>query len=858
MEIRDIDLKELIVRETGRKFNRKNKILSPFSNEKTASFAVYFDSNNNKEKFKDFSTGKNGDCIDFIMELKGMSYDEARKYLGIDIEKTPAEILGEKIKNRIDWELTRHRKGQKLLGIFPFVGDKNEIMYFKAKFKNEDGKKALSYYHIENDEVINKRGTDEIPYNLYNVIKGIEAGKTIIITEGEADSNKLNSVLRNNSYVATSVKGCKDLSVLEGAKIYVCGDTGKAGEEYKQYIRNKLFNQAEEFKLINLPGIEELEDNSDVSDWLEAGHTKKDLLNAFRRSLDLKSKYELQQDFNGIYKTKEGEKRYLTDFKIIRASNIKFVDESSEGVKLVLESSLGSVIERTAGITVFDDLKSFKNFLHSFDLTFKGVSSDINTLKTWIRKYFALKDEIVHTGTRFVVDNNEISLVTNNGALKNDVMDTHVNADGGAKVNILDVESITKEELQELREYLFNFAALEKSYSIIGTIVNNLVVAQAMKLNVKLHHLLIVGESGSGKSTILENVIAPILNYPKDDMKSIGEITRFAFIKNLSEGNYPILFEEHKPSRMRESQILMISEILRNLYDRHSIDRGNRNLVNKKFPLIRPIIIAGEERYSNSEKALYERSCIVYLSKNLRTKEHTHAMEWILEHEDLLNKLGKSIIDQVLNLSVEEYEKIRKDVVTRIKGLKDRPLNTTINICSGIEILNKVFTSFGIEKVENYENLVVKNIINEIVDNQNAAGTEVEEILMFFNEMLEDDRVFRVNDIVRVIDKTVCIRTNEMFNQILEHIKRIGLKKQILEVKDFKKQAKLAGYILKLSARVLRVDSKSTKFDVYDTCKLKTLGVDEIVPPDIQEIDIEEGGQQEMFNNVTILKTNKR
>ncbi|NFH85082.1 hypothetical protein FDA28_17215, partial [Clostridium botulinum] len=34
----------------------------------------------------------------------------------------------------------------------------------------------------------------------------------------------------------------------------------------------------------------------------------------------------------------------------------------------------------------------------------------------------------------------------------------------------------------------------------------------------KLHHLLIVGESGSGKSTILEKVVAPLLNYPLDEI----------------------------------------------------------------------------------------------------------------------------------------------------------------------------------------------------------------------------------------------------------------------------------------------------------------------------------------------------
>ena len=550
LELTDIDLKSIIEDLTGQRFNRENKILSPFCNEKTPSFAIYFDSNNNKYKYKDFSTGKNGDCIDFIREFKGLSYNEAREYLNLSIEKTPEEKQIEEIESYIKWEQSKFRQEQQLLGIFPFANDKNETVYFKAKFKDKDGKKTLSYYHIENDKVINKRGSDEIPYNLFNVIEAKKNNKVIIITEGERDANMLNSMLKYNDYVATSVKGCKDISVLEESKIYVCGDSGYAGNKYKQHIYSRLFNQAKEYKIINLPGIEDMLDNSDVIDWLEAGHTKQDLLNAFKRSLDLKNEFELQQDWNGIYKTKDGKKIYLTDFRILSASNIKFVDENKEGVKLVLKSDLGTTIERYAEITVFDDIRSFRNFLGSFDLSFKGRSAnDLTDLKKWIRKYFALNDEKIHTGTRFVNKDNEISLVTNDGYLKNGVVDTHVKADGGAKVNILNVGAISKEELQELKKHIFNFASLEKSYSIIGTIVNDLAVAQTIKLGIKLHHLLIVGESGSGKSTILENVIASILNYPKDDMKALGKITDFAFTKILSEGNYPALLRNINQAR---------------------------------------------------------------------------------------------------------------------------------------------------------------------------------------------------------------------------------------------------------------------------------------------------------------------
>ncbi len=61
------------------------KALSPFSNEKTPSFYVV----PSKGIYKDFSSGKGGDAISFVMEMDGLSYVEALKYLagkyGIEI-----------------------------------------------------------------------------------------------------------------------------------------------------------------------------------------------------------------------------------------------------------------------------------------------------------------------------------------------------------------------------------------------------------------------------------------------------------------------------------------------------------------------------------------------------------------------------------------------------------------------------------------------------------------------------------------------------------------------------------------------------------------------------------------------------
>ncbi|MEO9967253.1 MAG: DNA primase [Reichenbachiella sp.] len=67
------------------------KALSPFTNEKTPSFMV----SPSKGIFKCFSTGKGGDAISFLMEVDGLSYIEALKYLAqkyaITIEEDEAD-----------------------------------------------------------------------------------------------------------------------------------------------------------------------------------------------------------------------------------------------------------------------------------------------------------------------------------------------------------------------------------------------------------------------------------------------------------------------------------------------------------------------------------------------------------------------------------------------------------------------------------------------------------------------------------------------------------------------------------------------------------------------------------------------
>ncbi|MDA3824259.1 MAG: DNA primase [Bacteroidales bacterium] len=98
-----VDIVEVISDYVSLKKSGTNyKGLSPFSNEKTASFMV----SPSKGIFKDFSSGKGGNAVGFLMEHEKLSYPEALQYLArkYNIEFEETEITPEEIKQRNERE----------------------------------------------------------------------------------------------------------------------------------------------------------------------------------------------------------------------------------------------------------------------------------------------------------------------------------------------------------------------------------------------------------------------------------------------------------------------------------------------------------------------------------------------------------------------------------------------------------------------------------------------------------------------------------------------------------------------------------------------------------------------------------
>ena len=109
-------------------------------------------------------------------------------------------------------------------------------------------------------------------------------------------------------------------------------------------------------------------------------------------------------------------------------------------------------------------------------------------------------------------------------------------------------------------------------------------------------------------------------------------------------------------------------------------------------------------------------------------------------------------------------------------------------------------------------------------------------MLLLYNDMIEDGRALNNEDVVKYRGDGLFIKTSEMINQIHEHVARVNADIIPLKLRDFKKQAKKAGYLIGLSDKQIRIEKKVVRFDTYDMEMLKKLKVNAIVPPDFIEI----------------------
>ena len=207
------------------------KGLSPFTNEKTPSFMV----SPTKQIWKDFSSGKGGNMIAFLMEHEQYSYPQAIRYLA---DKYNIEI--------IETELTDKQKDdnnfkEKLFLICDFV--KN---YFKTQFNESDFGRTIARTYFDergfDDETLEKFDIGSLGDEKYNLrdhclsngynIKDLEA-------LGLVSSNTQMDIYR--SRLIFPIKSISGRTIGFGARIL---ENNKKSAKYINSPDSKIYNKS--------------------------------------------------------------------------------------------------------------------------------------------------------------------------------------------------------------------------------------------------------------------------------------------------------------------------------------------------------------------------------------------------------------------------------------------------------------------------------------------------------------------------------------------------------------------------------------------------------------------------------------
>ncbi|MBI6105884.1 CHC2 zinc finger domain-containing protein [Clostridium perfringens] len=737
----------------------------PFHQEKTPSFHVY--QKEGKEFYKCQGCGASGDVISYVSNIKECSFVAALEI-----------ITGESVHdpNSPEYEITKKLKAQKKYpiedGYFRVFDDiyfyydyKDQLESCKIKYLIVDSegsiiKKSFSQHLIKNNSIDFHSSLNKLPNTLYNltqIVSKNKEGKTIFVVEGEKDCN----TLIYKGLVATTPRESGEwteemVQVFAGADVVVIPDTGEAGSKRANIVIAAIEDIVKSLKVCYAPGLADLGDNKDITDWFEVGNTKQQLLEHIKFfCLDLKNKNELQQDYHGVYYLKtekiDGEeidvKKYITNFQVISAEHINNIDEGQPSYQLSLKNIFNEVIEVNIEHESFIEVSNFNKSLKHMNFDFKGNSTMLKTFRLWLN-YFVTKRTISCSinGTREF--NNEYLLVTEHGAMnsKGEINKTIKASNVLRPCDLPLVETINKYSLEELNKYLFSWNKYEIVNIQLGSAFAYAMVHHFINNGLKLHFSLVAGEAGSGKSTSIESVIMPLSGLSDEFYKkSCANSSFYTMTRNLGSTNLPVFYDEYKPSQWAgklQYKANEISNILRSLYDRSAAERGNGHEI-VQYNVFAPLFLIGEETFADEEGALFERSAISFLTREGKELPGARSsMEYLKNNKTLIMQLGKLLYMTSLGLTNEEFKQIYSEALTECNEFSsmlssDRVYNSLVNIVTGFKLFNKACAAIGVAAVE----IEIKQLAIFFKDHCQSGNertlSEVEKFFAAIDEMYE-------------------------------------------------------------------------------------------------------------------------
>ena len=193
-----------------------------------------------------------GDALSFEMKRSGCSFPEAKRV-----------VLGE--------------PERKTVKTYDYVNETGSLLYQVIR----SNPKRFSQRRPDGNGgwVENLDGTRRVPYRLPELLQA----ENVYIAEGEKDADRLASLgLTASTHSGGGGKWRDEFSQhFAGKRVVILPDNDPLGQDHARKVAHNLHGVAANVKVLSLPG---LPDKGDVSDWLDTGHYKEELLDLVEKA----------------------------------------------------------------------------------------------------------------------------------------------------------------------------------------------------------------------------------------------------------------------------------------------------------------------------------------------------------------------------------------------------------------------------------------------------------------------------------------------------------------------------------------------------------------------------------------------
>lgn len=186
-------------------------------------------------------------------------------------------------------------KGKPISAIYKYYDENEKYLYEKIRFHDKDMLIGI-YDHSTEYFQYGLNGMQKALFHLPQLIKGISTGEKIFYVEGEKDVLTLESM----GLIATTAGSTNDwkseyVSYFKNADIVILPDNDVAGQTLAEKVAKDLNGIAAKTLIVktsNLP-------KGDVTDYIQEGHTKEDLLQLIKTAeKEIKSKTKKTSGFS--------------------------------------------------------------------------------------------------------------------------------------------------------------------------------------------------------------------------------------------------------------------------------------------------------------------------------------------------------------------------------------------------------------------------------------------------------------------------------------------------------------------------------------------------------------------------------